>query len=377
MAETKYSDMFSADQLRAELERVNGRKLFGRKKKNKRPKLRELPGQDELPKITVENGRIAFAEEPSEKEKAEKAEKADTKTNTSESSFEAAYKAFEGKNDQVFKRPADDAHGIGRGVFVNADDLFRSSAAETNANTDAFNTDAFKRPERTRKEKPVKPKIDKKAEKKSVKQRKNEPSLRFEEEITDDLNDMESDGFAGQLEAELSRVKHKREYGRMFRETIVILLGVAAAAVLISMLFLPVLRVTGSSMEPTLSSDDIVLCSRYSKLRKGDIAAFYFNNKVLLKRVIGVAGDVINISDNGYVTVNGKEVDEPYIKEMSLGECDLEFPFQVPENRIFVLGDNRSTSIDSRSSAVGCIADEYIIGKVFLRAFPFSKINTL
>ena len=163
----------------------------------------------------------------------------------------------------------------------------------------------------------------------------------------------------------------------MFRETIVILLGVAAAAVLISMLFLPVLRVTGSSMEPTLSSDDIVLCSRYSKLRKGDIAAFYFNNKVLLKRVIGVSGDVINISENGDVTVNGKEVDEPYIKEMSLGECDLEFPFQVPENRIFVLGDNRSTSIDSRSSAVGCIADEYIIGKVFLRAFPFSKINTL
>ena len=368
MAETKYSEMFSAEQLREELERINSRKLFGRKKKKKKQKLRELPGHDELPKITVENGRISFAEEPSENGRSEKSEASDNKTGSlSGSSFDEVYKAFERKNDEVFRRPSDDEQVIGRGVFLTADELLVPS--EKTKRGDVGIT-----PAGIRSKKAARPKKQEKASKRS---KKNEPVLRFEEEEPDEFDDQESDGFAGQLEAELTRVKHKREYGRMFRETIVILLGVAAAAVLISMLFLPVLRVTGSSMEPTLSSDDIVLCSRYSKLRKGDIAAFYFNNKVLLKRVIGVSGDVINISENGDVTVNGKEVDEPYIKEMSLGECDLEFPFQVPENRIFVLGDNRSTSIDSRSSAVGCIADEYIIGKVFLRAFPFSKINTL
>ena len=372
MAETKYSEMFSAEQLREELERINSRKLFGRKnKKKKRRELRELPGRDELPRITVENGRISFAEEPSENDRTDRPEATDNNTNTSRSdSFESAYKAFEGKNDEVFRRTSDDVHGIGRGIFVTADDLL--GPTDENRISDS---DAFKRPEPKKAAKASRKR--EKKEKRSRRQGRNEPSLRFEEEEEDDLNDRESDGFAGQLEAELSRVKHKREYGRMFRETIVILLGVAASAVLISMLFLPVLRVTGSSMEPTLSSDDIVLCSRYSKLRKGDIAAFYFNNKVLLKRVIGVSGDVINITEDGDVLVNGKEVNEPYIKEMSLGECDLKFPFQVPENRIFVLGDNRSTSIDSRSSAVGCIADEYIIGKVFLRAFPFNKINTL
>lgn len=178
------------------------------------------------------------------------------------------------------------------------------------------------------------------------------------------------------IEAEISRVKHKREYGRVLRETIIILLGVAAVAVLISMLFLPVLRVTGSSMEPTLHSDEIVVCAKYSDFKRGDIVAFYFNNKVLLKRVIGTPGDIIEIEDGGSVIVNGEKLTEAYAENVSLGECDLEFPVQVPENRLFVMGDNRETSIDSRSSEIGYIADEYIIGRVFFRAWPLSKLGT-
>ena len=180
---------------------------------------------------------------------------------------------------------------------------------------------------------------------------------------------------ASQIQAELKRIRSKREYGKMLRGTIFTLVAVAAAAVLISVLFLPVLRVTGSSMESTLYGDDLVVCRKGSDFEIGDIVAFYFNNKILLKRVIGVSGDVINITEDGTVSVNGKELDEPYLKEKALGECDIEMPYQVPENRIFVMGDNRSTSIDSRSSVVGCIADEYIVGKVIFRAWPFERLG--
>lgn len=180
---------------------------------------------------------------------------------------------------------------------------------------------------------------------------------------------------ASQIQAELKRIRSKREYGKMLRGTIFTLVAVAAAAVLISVLFLPVLRVTGSSMESTLYGDDLIVCRKGSDFETGDIVAFYFNNKILLKRVIGVSGDVINITEDGTVSVNGKELDEPYLKEKAFGECDIEMPYQVPENRIFVMGDNRSTSIDSRSSVVGCIADEYIVGKVIFRAWPFERLG--
>ena len=169
---------------------------------------------------------------------------------------------------------------------------------------------------------------------------------------------------ASQIQAELKRIRSKREYGKMLRGTIFTLV-----------LFLPVLRVTGSSMESTLYGDDLVVCRKGSDFETGDIVAFYFNNKILLKRVIGVSGDVINITEDGTVSVNGKELDEPYLKEKAFGECDIEMPYQVPENRIFVMGDNRSTSIDSRSSVVGCIADEYIVGKVIFRAWPFERLG--
>ncbi|MGN1411761.1 MAG: signal peptidase I [Oscillospiraceae bacterium] len=178
-----------------------------------------------------------------------------------------------------------------------------------------------------------------------------------------------------QLENELKRIRYKKDFRKVLYNTISSLIVVAAIAVLISMLFLPVLRVTGTSMSPTLMNDELVMCSKRSNFKSGDVVAFYFNNKILLKRVIGVAGDIINIKEDGTVLVNNVALDEPYLDEKSFGECDIELPYQVPDNRIFVMGDNRSISVDSRSSTVGCIADEFIIGRVIVRVWPIKQIS--
>lgn len=182
---------------------------------------------------------------------------------------------------------------------------------------------------------------------------------------------------AEQLNGEIKRVRRQREYFKMLQSTVSSLIVVAALAVLISLLFLPVLRVTGSSMTPTLQNDELVICRKYGGFNKGDVVAFYFNNKILLKRVIGVSGDIIDIAEDGTVYVNGEAIDEPYLNEKAFGECDLDLPYQVPDERVFVMGDHRSTSIDSRSTSVGCVANEAIVGEVILRIWPFKEIGTV
>ena len=149
-------------------------------------------------------------------------------------------------------------------------------------------------------------------------------------------------------------------------------------AVLVATLWLPVLQIYGSSMAPTLSDRDIVLTLKTSKFESGDVIAFYYNNKILVKRVIAQAGDWIDITPEGDVYVNGELLDEPYLDEKALGDCNIELPYQVPESRIFVMGDHRSVSVDSRNTAVGCVAEEQIVGKLIFRVWPFDlfgKIN--
>ncbi len=180
-----------------------------------------------------------------------------------------------------------------------------------------------------------------------------------------------------QLDGELRRVRRQKEYVKVIRSTVSSLIVVAAIAVLISLLFLPVLRVTGTSMTPTLQNDELVICRKYGTFEQGDVIAFYFNNKILLKRVIGVSGDIIDISEDGTVYVNGEALDEPYLNEKAFGECDLDLPYQVPDERVFVMGDHRATSVDSRSTSVGCIANEAIVGEVMLRIWPFEQIGTI
>jgi len=182
---------------------------------------------------------------------------------------------------------------------------------------------------------------------------------------------------ANQFYAELKRVRYKKNFRKTIIATVNSLIVVAAVSVLISLLFLPVLRVTGTSMTPTLYNDELVICNKRSNYKQGDMIAFYFNNKILLKRVIGLPGDWVDITEDGTVYVNGTALDEPYIDEKALGECDIDLPYQVPESRIFVMGDHRSTSIDSRTSMVGCIADEYIIGRLIFRVWPFEAIGPL
>lgn len=182
---------------------------------------------------------------------------------------------------------------------------------------------------------------------------------------------------ANQFYAEMKRVKYKKNFRKTIIATINSLIVVAAISVLISLLFLPVLRVTGTSMTPTLYNDELVICNKRSNYKQGDMIAFYFNNKILLKRVIGLPGDWVDIAEDGTVYVNGEALDEPYIDEKALGECDIDLPYQVPESRIFVMGDHRSTSVDSRTSMVGCIADEYIIGRLIFRVWPWEAVGPL
>lgn len=178
-----------------------------------------------------------------------------------------------------------------------------------------------------------------------------------------------------ELEVELAREKYKHQYNRVMRSTIYILIIVAAVAILVATLWLPVLQIYGSSMTPTLDPGDIVISLKTDKFESGDVVAFYYNNKILVKRVIASAGDWVDMNEDGTVYVNEKELEEPYLTEKAYGECDIKFPYQVPESRIFVMGDHRSVSVDSRSSQVGCIDETQIVGKLRMRIWPLKSIK--
>lgn len=180
-----------------------------------------------------------------------------------------------------------------------------------------------------------------------------------------------------EVKAERERLAYRSRYTRVLRSTIYALVVVAAVAVLLATLFLPVLQVSGDSMNPTLQDKDVIVLVKSGSLKTGDLCGFYWQNKLLLKRVIGLPGDIISLDENGVVTVNGTMLDEPYVDELALGECDIKFPYQVPENRYFVLGDHRATSIDSRSSVIGCVEKNQIVGKVFIRVWPLSSFSLI
>ena len=180
-----------------------------------------------------------------------------------------------------------------------------------------------------------------------------------------------------QLEEELKREKYRGRYKRLLRGTVSTVLVVIAAAVLISNLLLPILRIYGSSMSPTLVNGNIVTALRGGSYERGDIVAFYYNDKILVKRIVGLPGEVIDMDEDGNVSVDGEPLDEPYLDEKALGECDIELPYQVPEGRYFVMGDNRSVSSDSRSSQVGCVAEEQVIGKLIFRLWPLDGFGTV
>lgn len=177
------------------------------------------------------------------------------------------------------------------------------------------------------------------------------------------------------LQKELKRERYKRRFRRLLRSTVNALIVVAAIAALIATLVLPVLQIAGTSMEPSLNDSDIVLLVKTNDLETSDLCAFYYSNKILIKRVIATPGDYIWIEPDGTVYLNGEPLDEPYVSEKALGECDVEFPYQIPENSYFVMGDKRETSIDSRSSVIGCIAEDQIVGKIFCKFWPLSEFE--
>lgn len=180
-----------------------------------------------------------------------------------------------------------------------------------------------------------------------------------------------------QLEQELRRERHRRSYRSTLLSTISALVIVAAVAVLVSMLALPVLQIVGESMTPSLYEGEIVVAPKGSSFQKGDVIAFYYNNRILVKRVIANAGEWVNLDADGNVFINDVPLDEPYVTEKAFGDCNITLPYQVPDGKIFVMGDHRATSADSRNTAIGCVGQEQIVGRVMLRVWPLEKFGII
>lgn len=180
-----------------------------------------------------------------------------------------------------------------------------------------------------------------------------------------------------QLQNELDFEKKRSRFLSTLRTTLFTLISVSAAAVLVATLWMPVLQIYGSSMEPTLEEGEIVVSVKGERFKHGDVIAFYYNNKILVKRVIATSGQWVDIDDNGYVSVNGELLDEPYITDRAIGNCDITFPYQVPDGRTFVLGDHRSVSLDSRSTSIGCVTSEQIVGKLTFGIWPLGNFGKI
>lgn len=179
------------------------------------------------------------------------------------------------------------------------------------------------------------------------------------------------------LEIELGRLTHQSRFRSVLKSTVYTLITVAAVAVLVATLWLPVLEIYGTSMTPTMKDGDIVLSVKSSAFQDGDIIAFYYNNKILVKRVIASAGDWVDLDKNGNVSVNNVPLEEPYLEEKALGEVDIDLPYQVPDEKVFVMGDHRATSVDSRSKNIGCVSQEQIVGKIVFRVWPLKNFGPI
>lgn len=204
---------------------------------------------------------------------------------------------------------------------------------------------------------------------------KTEDTSGYRSIMTDDYDRYSDDLGIKELRQELRRVKYNNKFAATLFNTVGTLVVVAAAAILVANLWLPILKVTGTSMSPTLQEGQVLMASKGHDFKTGDVIAFYYNNKILVKRVIAMPGDWVNISEDGTVYVNDIAIDEPYLNEKALGDCNIELPYQVPESKIFVMGDNRSVSLDSRNTAIGCISEEQVVGRVTFAIWPLSKIG--
>ncbi len=181
-----------------------------------------------------------------------------------------------------------------------------------------------------------------------------------------------------QVEAEMRRVRFNTKYFRLLRSTVYALIVTAAVSVLVATLFLPVLQIYGTSMSPTLTEGEIVVSIKQKEYTRGDIIALYYSNKVLVKRIIGVGDDVIQLTDEGTFIINGEELVESYISKKAYGDLtDIEFPFTVPKNTYFVVGDHRETSIDSRSTQIGCVEPSEVVGRIVFSIWPFSEFGKI